>query len=52
MKFNRKKVKRSDGKIFESLTKAAKESGTHISDVSMYCHGKLAHTAGYGSEFI
>ena len=49
---NRKKVVRSDGVVFDSLTQAARESGTHISDVSMCCHGKLAHTAGYGFEFI
>lgn len=48
---NRKKVVRSDGVVFDSLTQAARESGTHISDVSMCCHGKLAHTAGYGFEF-
>ena len=52
MKFNRKKVRRSDGKVFESLTEAAEDSGTHISDVSMCCHGRLLHTAGYGFEFV
>ena len=52
MRSNAKKVRRSDGVVFDSLTKAAEESGTHISDVSMCCHGKLAHTAGYGFEFV
>lgn len=49
---NRKAVRRSDGVIFDSLTEAARESGTHVSDVSMCCHGHLAHTAGYGFEFV
>lgn len=49
---NRKSVRRSDGVIFRSLTEAAKESGTHVSDVSMCCHGTLAHTGGYGFEFV
>ena len=49
---NRKAVRRSDGVVFESLTKAAEESGTHVSGVSMCCHGRLAHTAGYGFEFV
>ena len=52
MRSNAKKVRRSDGVVFNSLTEAAKESGTHISDVSMCCHGTLAHTAGYGFEFV
>lgn len=52
MKFNRKKVVRSDGVIFDSLTEAADASGSHVSDVSMCCHGRLAHTGGYGFEFL
>lgn len=49
--FNRKKVRRSDGVVFTSLTEAANASGTHVGNVSACCHGKLAHTSGYGFEF-
>lgn len=49
---NRKKVRRSDGVEFASLTKAAEASNAQISNISKCCHGQLAHTGGYGFEFI
>lgn len=52
MTFNRKKVVRSDGVIFNSLTEAANAVGSNVSNVSMCCHGKLAHTGGYGFQFL
>lgn len=52
MPCNRKRVLRSDGVEFNSMTEAANNSGTHVSDVSMCCHGKLASTGGYGFTLI
>lgn len=51
MSFNRKRVKRSDGMVFDSMTEAAKASGACLSNVSKCCKGELKHTAGYGFSF-
>lgn len=52
MTCNRKRVMRSDGVVFESMTSAAEASGAHVSNVSKCCSGELMHTAGYGFEFV
>lgn len=51
MTCNRKRVMRSDGIVFDSLTEAARASGACVGNVSKCCSGELRHTAGYGFQF-
>ena len=49
--YRKKKVIRSDGKIFESVTEAAKSSGSCVADVSKCCLGKRKSTNGYSFKY-
>lgn len=48
----RKKVKRSDGVIFESVTEAAKITGTARNSIADVCKGRCKSISGYSWEYI
>lgn len=48
----RKKVKRSDGKIYNSIREASKDSNVHSGNIVRCCKGILNKTGGYSWEYI
>ncbi len=46
-----KKVKCSNGKIYQSALEAAKDTDCRTSNISMCCNGKLKQTKGFTFEF-
>jgi group I intron endonuclease len=49
---NSKPIKRSDGKIYKSISCAAKEMNIHVSAISNQLRGKTKTCCGYKFEFI
>lgn len=49
---NERKVRRSDGKIFDSATEAANSVGTSQGNISTVCRGERNTSKGYGWEYI
>ena len=48
----RKKVKRSDGKIYNSIREASKDSNAHSGNIVRCCKGILNKTGGYSWEYV
>lgn len=48
----RKKVKRSDGKIYNSIREASKDSNVHSGNIVRCCKGILNKTGGYSWEYV
>jgi hypothetical protein len=48
----RKKVKRSDGKIYNSIREASKDSNAHGGNIVRCCKGTLNHAGGYSWEYV
>ena len=48
----RKQVKRSDGKVYNSIAKASKDNNTYSSAIVRCCQGKLKSTGGYSWEYV
>ena len=48
----RKKVKRSDGKIYNSIREASKDSNVHSGNIVRCCKGVLNKTGGYSWEYV
>lgn len=48
----RKKVKRSDGKIYKSIREASKDSNVHSGNIVRCCKGILNKTGGYSWEYV
>lgn len=48
----KKKIIRSDGVVFGSMTEAARESGANVSNVCAVCQGRLKTTHGYGFRYF
>lgn len=45
-------VIRNDGIVYESLHAAAKDTGTHPSNISACCKGRIKQTGGYSWKFV
>lgn len=48
----RRKVKRSDGKIYNSVIEASKDSNVHSGNIVRCCKGILNKTGGYSWEYV
>lgn len=49
---NRRKVRRSDGVVFESITDAARSIGSSSGSVCNMLKGKTKHVRGYSFEYV
>ena len=48
----RRKVMRSDGKIYNSIKEAGKENNLFPSNIVMCCQGKVKNIGGYSWEYV
>ena len=49
---NKRKILRSDGKIYNSIKEAKKDIGKPSAHIVEVCQGKLKKTAGYGWSYL
>ena len=51
-RLRRRKVKRSDGKIYNSIKEAGIENNLFPSNITMCCQGKVKTIGGYSWEYV